>query len=41
MGFSTTSVVVPGIGETMATSWPAIMFRKLDLPTLVLPNNAI
>ena len=41
IGFSTTSVVVPGTGEVIATSWPAIRFRKLDLPELVRPATAI
>lgn len=39
--FSTTSVVVPGIGEVMATSCPAIMFNTLDFPTFVRPNIPI
>ena len=41
MVFSTTSVVVPAIGDVMATSCPATRFRKLDFPTFALPDNAI
>ena len=39
--FSTTSVVVPGTAEVIATSCPAIIFRKLDFPTFVLPKIPI
>ena len=35
--FSTTSVVVPGSAEVMATSCPASMFRNEDLPTFMRP----
>ena len=32
---------VPGKGDVTTASWPAIMSRKLDLPTLVRPNRPI
>ena len=38
MGFSTGSVVVPAVGETMETSWRVRAFRRLDLPTLRRPK---
>ena len=41
IGFSTTSVVVPGTGEVMATSCPATRLRKLDFPTFVRPKRPI
>ncbi len=41
MGFSTGSVVVPGISLTKATSWPAIALSRLDLPAFLRPSTAI
>ena len=41
MAFSTTSVVVPAMGETMATSCPAMRLRRVDFPTLALPARAM
>ena len=39
IGFSTGSVVVPGVAETMATSCRVRAFRTLDLPTLRRPKR--
>ena len=39
--FSTTSVVVPAMSETIETSCPVILFNRVDFPTFVLPKNAI
>ncbi len=39
IGFSTGSVVVPGVAETMATCCRVRAFRTLDLPTLRRPKR--
>ena len=38
---STASRVVPGIGLTIARSFPRILFSRLDLPTFGFPTMAI
>ena len=37
--FSTTSVVVPAVSETIDIAWFVILFRNEDFPTLVLPKS--
>ena len=37
--FSTGSAVLPGVGETMATSWPTSALSREDLPALRRPNR--
>ena len=39
IGFSTGSVVVPGVADTIATSCRVIALRRLDLPTLRRPKS--
>ena len=37
--FSTTSVVVPFVSDTIDTCWLVIAFNSEDFPTFVLPNK--
>jgi hypothetical protein len=39
IGFSTGSVVVPGVAETIETSCRVSAFRRLDLPTFRRPKS--